>query len=267
MTATDTDPPTRMEHRPDDPPVELVCPADTLSSALEAVGSVVSECRIVFSPDRLWASAIGPATVAAAEVELAPAAFETYRTNGRTLGIDLARIGDALSVAPGDGPVRLWLAPDGRLRFVAAGLEYAIAPLDPDSIRESPDLGAFPTEGTTVHTEGETIGSAIRAAGTLADHLVVGVTDDPALVAAADGDTDEISLTVPEGDLEALEPIPAEPATSTFSLSYLEAIGRVLPEDGVQLRLGEDRPLEIAFDLADGAGRARLVVCPRIEAR
>lgn len=262
MTAIDTQP-TRTEPHDHEPPVELVCRSDTLSSALETVGSVVSECRLHLTLEGLEISAIGPATVAAASVELEPAAFESYRTDGRTLGIDLSRIGDALSIASRE-PVRLWLDPDGRLRLAAAGLEYAIGLLDPDSIREPPNLEAFSMDGTTVHTEGETVGSAIQAAGTLADHLTLGVTDDPALVAAADGDTDEMSLTVPETDLNGIEPTPTEPSRSTFSLSYLEAVGRVLPDEAVRLRLGEDGPLEVAFDLADGAGRARLVVCPRI---
>ncbi|WP_114575551.1 DNA polymerase sliding clamp [Saliphagus sp. LR7] len=262
MTTTDTRP-TRTEQYDDEPPVELVCSADTLSTTLEAVGSVVSECRLRLGPDGLGISAIGPATVAAASVELEPAAFDSYRSDGRTLGIDLSRIDDALSVAP-RGPIRLWLDPDGRLRLAAEGLEYAIGLLDPDSIREPPDLEAFSMDGAAVQTEGETVGSAIRAAGTLADHLTLGVTDDPAFVAAADGDTDEMSLTVPESDLEGLERPPTEPSRSTFSLSYLEAIHRVLPDEAVRLRLGDDEPLELAFDLADGAGRARLVVCPRI---
>lgn len=262
MTATDNRP-TRTEQHDDGPPVELVCSADRLSTAFETVGSVVSECRLRLAPDGLRISAIGPATVAAAGVSLEPAAFESYRSDGRTLGIDLARIDDALSVAP-DGPIRLWLDPGGRLRLAAEGLEYAIGLLDPDSVREPPDLEAFSMEGTTVHTTGETVGSAIRAAGTLADHLTLGVTGEPALSAAAEGDTDEMSLTVPETDLDGIEPTPTEPSRSTFSLSYLEAVGRVLPDDEVRLRLGEDDPIEVAFDLADSAGRARLVVCPRI---
>lgn len=262
MTAIDTQP-TRAEQPGEESPVEFVCPAGTLSSALETIGSVVSECRLHASPDGLRISAFGPATVAAASVELEPEAFETYRSDSRTLGIDLSRIDDALSVAP-EGSVRLWLDPNGRLRLAAESIEYAIGLLDPDSIREPPDLEAFSMEGTTVHTTGEIVGSAIRAAGTLADHLTLGITDDPALVAAAGGDADEMSLTLPESDLGGLDPTPDEPVASTFSLSYMEAVGRVLPDEAVRLQLGEDEPCELAFDLADGAGRARLVVCPRI---
>ena len=250
-----------------DAPVRVVVRAATLRPLLSAVGALVDECRLTFGTDGIRAAAMDPATVAAVEVALAASAIESYAADGSTVGVDVERLVDVLSMADRDALVTLALDPESlRLHVVAGELTYALGLFDPESVRGPGDVDALGFEHTAALTlPGETVGRFVTAAGMVADHLALAV--DPAeerFVASADGDTDDVRFVVPAEEATAFE---AGPADSLFSLSYLECIERAVPSGtDVRVTLGEEAPLGVEYEVADGGGRVEAFVAPRLQA-
>lgn len=248
-------------------PLRLVVPAPTLRTAVDALRALVDECRMTFDEDGLRVDAMDPATVASVSLELAPAAFETYDVDGRTLGVPLERLDDVLSVAGREDTVALAFDPETRRLDVAAGgVDYAMALLDPESVRSPPDLEAMAFEFTASATVGaDALSRAVRAADMVSDHATVGVDDGGetgALVVAAEGDTDDVVTRLDGEELAALSPGAAE---SLYSVDYLRALDRAVPTGAsVDLRLGDEVPLSLSFDVADGSGRVEYALSPRI---
>ncbi|MFC7234512.1 DNA polymerase sliding clamp [Halosegnis marinus] len=237
--------------------------ADRLRACVSALGALVDECRVELAPEGLRVRAMDPATVAAVDLRLDRAAFDRYEATGTTVGLALDRLEEALATA--EGSVELALRPETHTLRVASGdFEYALGLVDPSAIRSPPDAIA-PDEGAdlaAVTLSGDTFGRAVDAAAGLADHLTLAVDPDgERFRVEAGGDTDEFTLDRAGADLPGFE---AREADSVLSVDYLRAVARELPDGPVDLRLGVEHPLYVTFDLADGDGRVRYAVAPRL---
>ncbi|MFC7135745.1 hypothetical protein ACFQRB_02325 [Halobaculum litoreum] len=254
-------------HDTADAPVRVRVRPDALRPLLSAVGALVDECRLAFAADGLRAAAMDPATVAAVEVELDADATESYTADGTVVGVDVDRLEEVLAMADGDEVATLALDPEAyRLHVHVGEVEYALGLFDPESVRGPGDADALGFEHTAALTlPGETVGRFVRAAGMVADHLTLAVDpSEEAFVAAADGDTDDVRFVVPREDTTAFE---AGEARSLFSLSYLECVERPVPSGtDVRVTLGEEAPLGVAYDVADGGGHVEAFVAPRLQA-
>ncbi|MFB6068906.1 MAG: DNA polymerase sliding clamp [Halobacterium sp.] len=263
MTET-THSPTRAQP-PTDPAFAAVADADTLETALDALAVFVDECVVRVTADGLAADAMDPATVAMVSLSLDADAFEAYDAPAEDvrLGVPLDRLRDVVGIADAGQPVELAFDAETRLLHVRVGeLAYTLALVDPDAIRSPPDrvdLADQYSAGAAL--DGDGFARAVDAAGMVADHLALGVEDD-ALYVRADGDTDSVDVAFPREDCADLD---AGPAHSLFSLQYLDGVAGALPDDQpVDLRFGEEAPIEAAFDVADGDGRVTFVVSPRL---
>ncbi|MFC7070084.1 DNA polymerase sliding clamp [Halobaculum lipolyticum] len=266
-SAPTADPPEQLSDVVADAPVRVRVRADTLRPLLGAVGALVEECRLTFGADGVRAAAMDPATVAAVEVELDAAATESYTADGTTVGVDVDRLDDVLAMADRDAVVTLALDPESfRLHVVAGELAYTLGLFDPESVRGPGDVEALGFEHTAALTlPGETVGRFVTAAGMVADHLTLAVDpDEGRFVASADGDTDDVRFVVPREDTAEFD---AGEARSLFSLSYLECVERAVPSGtDVRVTLGEEAPLGVAYEVADGGGRVEAFVAPRLQA-
>jgi proliferating cell nuclear antigen len=248
--------------------LHVVTRAETLQQAVALVGALVDECRVRFGDEGVEVTAIDPANVAAVGLSVDRAAFEAYDADGETLGVDLDRFGDVLSMADGDDLVELDLdAESRRLHLHVDGLAYTLALIDPDSIRSSParaDL-AVDAPAAVVLDESE-LDRAVSAADMVSDHLALAVDADAATFHVdAEGDTDDVSLTREADDL--LDISPGE-ARSLFSLDYLRDVAREIPSGtDVTLELGTEEPLVLSYGFADGVGSVEYLVSPRISRR
>lgn len=261
--ATRTDPPRN-------PAVSMVADPDTLSTALDAVGAIVDECVFAVDETGVSVEAMDPATVAMVSLDLEADAFDAFAVDtDRRLGVPLERLRDVVGIADAGQPIELALDPETRKLHVQVGeLAYTLGLIDPDAIRSPPDRVDLADQYAASATlDGDSVTRAVDAAGMVADHLALGAATGAeagdALSVRADGDTDAVEIEFERDDCQALDA--PEPVESLFSLQYLDSVTGATPGDRpVDLRFGDEAPIEVAFDVADGAGRVAFVVSPRM---
>jgi proliferating cell nuclear antigen len=238
--------------------------ADTLRTALDSVSVLVDECKIHLEEDGLAIQAVDPANVGMVDLSLSATAFESYEADGGVIGVNLSRLEDIAGMAEAGQLVHLELDEETRKLHIAIdGLEYTLALIDPDSIRQEPDLPDLDLPAEIV-IEGRDIDRAVTAADMVSDHIALGVDADAEhFYVDAEGDTDDVHLELDREDLIDLQ---AGDAHSLFSLDYLQDMNRAIPKDAeVTMELGEEFPIKMHFDIAEGEGAATYLLAPRIQ--
>ena len=238
--------------------------ADTLRTTLDSVSVLVDECKIHLEEDGLEVRAVDPANVGMVDLTLSASAFESYETDGGVIGVNLSRLEDIAGMADADQLVHLELDEETRKLHIAIdGLEYTLALIDPDSIRQEPDLPDLDLAAEIV-IEGRNIDRAVTAADMVSDHIALGVDEgEEYFYVDAEGDTDDVHLELTREDLIDLT---AGTAHSLFSLDYLKDMNKAIPKDAeVRMELGEEFPVKMHFDIAEGEGQVTFMLAPRIQ--
>ncbi|WP_323191762.1 DNA polymerase sliding clamp [Halostella sp. PRR32] len=239
--------------------------ADTIQRSIALVHALVDECRLHLDADGVRITAIDPATVAAVDLELGSAAFESYEATGGRLGVDLTRLDEIVGLADRDQFVRFELDAETRtLQITIDDLEYTLGLLDPETIRSPPDRTdlALDSPGEVV-LAAEQIGRAVKAGEMVSDQIAFGIDESAeTFYAEAEGDTDDVSLAQDANELVEFSPADAH---SLFSVEYLAAINREMPNGTeVDVQIGTEEPLVADFEFAEGDGSVTYLVSPRI---
>ncbi len=243
---------------------KAIVSAETLKTALDSVSVLVDECKIHLNEDGISIRAVDPANVGMVDLSLDATAFESYEADGGLIGVNLTRLEDIAGMADSGQLIELELDEETRkLHIQIDGLEYTLALIDPDSIRQEPDIPDLDLPAEVV-IEGKDIDRAVKAADMVSDHIALGVdaNADQFYVQAA-GDTDDVHLELDEGDLIDLQSGDAE---SLFSLDYLKDMNKAIANDGeVTMELGEEFPVKLHFEIAEGNGHVTFMLAPRIQ--
>ena len=238
--------------------------ADTLQATLDSVGVLVDECKIHLDDGGIEIRAVDPANVGMVDLSLDASAFESYEADGGLIGVNLVRLMDIAGMADSDQLVNLELDEETRkLHISIDGLEYTLALIDPESIREEPDLPDLDLAATII-IEGRDIDRAVTAADMVSDHIELGFDEGTEVFyVKAQGDTDDVHL---ELNAEDLIDLIVGPASSLFSLDYLQDMNKAIPKDAeVRMELGEEFPVKLHFDIAEGEGEVTYMLAPRIQ--
>ena len=238
--------------------------AETLQATLDSVGVLVDECKIHLDDGGIEIRAVDPANVGMVDLSLSAEAFESYEADGGLIGVNLVRLQDIAGMADSDQLVHLELDEETRkLHISIDGLEYTLALIDPESIREEPDLPDLDLAATIV-IEGRDIDRAVTAADMVSDHIELGVNEaEEVFYVKAQGDTDDVHL---ELDADDLIDLVVGPASSLFSLDYLQDMNKAIPKDTeVTMELGDEYPVKLHFDIAEGEGSVTYMLAPRIQ--
>lgn len=238
--------------------------AETLRSTLDSVSVLVDECKIRLNEEGIAIRAVDPANVGMVDLTLDASAFESYEADGDLVGVDLGRLEDLSGMAESGQLIDLGLDEEvQKLKLRMDGLEATMGLIDPDSIREEPDIPDLDLPATIV-LEGRDLNRAIMAADMVSDHMEFGVDPDrEVFYVDATGDTDDIRLELTRDELIEFDP---GPASSLFSLDYLRDINRAIPSDTeVQIRLGEEYPVKFTLPYAEGRGQVTYMLAPRIQ--
>jgi proliferating cell nuclear antigen len=133
------------------------------------------------------------------------------------------------------------------------GCEYIVA-----------EAGNVRCHDDEIGIEGRAIDRAVTAADMVSDHIALGVNEaDEYFYVDAEGDTDDVHLELTREDLIDLT---AGTAHSLFSLDYLKDMNKAIPKDAeVRMELGEEFPVKMHFDIAEGEGQVTFMLAPRIQ--
>jgi proliferating cell nuclear antigen len=237
---------------------------DTLEAALAPVSALVDECKVRFDEDGISIRAVDPANVAMVDMTLDEAGLESLVADEGVIGVDLDRLEDVIGMGGSDDLVSLELDAETRkLHIQIDDLSYTLALIDPDSIRQEPDIPDLELPATAA-MEGQHLLRGFSAADLVADR--VRIRGDPgaeAVVIAAEGDTDDVELTLGADELVSAD-VP-EAADSLFSLNYLTDMGVPIPDDViVTLRFGTEFPIKARYQAADYVSVENMLA-PRVE--
>lgn len=239
--------------------------ADKLGAILDSVDTLVGECKVHLTEDGIEIRAVDPANVGMVDIEASERAFESYDATGGTIGVGLERLQDVVGMADSDDMVELDLDKETRkLSVRVGGLDMTMALIDPESIRQEPEIPDLDLPAT-VAVEGGKIDRMVKAADLVSDHIAIGADEQAEeFYAEAEGDTDDVELRL--GNDDVLTAVVEESAHSLFSLGYLADIKSAIPSDAeVSLRLGSEMPVKLRYSLADGDVTVQNMVAPRIQ--
>ena len=243
---------------------KAIVSASTLQDALDSVSVLVDECKIRLNEDALSIRAVDPANVGMVDLTLEAAAFESYDADGGVIGVNLARLEDIAGMAGSGDLIHLELDEETRkLHIEIDGLSYTLALIDPESIRQEPDIPELDLPAEIV-VEGAQLDRGVTAADMVSDHIRLRVAEaDESFLIEAEGDTDDVDLELTREDLIALT---AGPADSLFSLDYLKDMNKAIPGDAeVTVELGEEFPVKLHYGFGEGLGQVTFMLAPRIQ--
>ncbi|SEO56868.1 proliferating cell antigen [Halogranum amylolyticum] len=243
---------------------KAIVSASTLRDALDSVSVLVEECKIRLNEDELAIRAVDPANVGMVDLSLEAAAFESYEADGGVIGVNLSRLEDIAGMANSDDLIQLELDEETRkLHIQIEGLSYTLALIDPDSIRQEPDIPDLDLPAEIV-LEGNQMNRGIKAADMVSDHIRLRVDEEAeAFYIEAEGDTDDVDLEITR---EELIDLTAGPADSLFSLDYLKDMNKAIPSDAeVTVELGEEFPVKLHYEFGEGMGHVTYMLAPRIQ--
>ena len=243
---------------------KAIVSASTLRDALDSVSVLVDECKIRLEEDEFAIRAVDPANVGMVDLSLDATAFESYEADGGVIGVNLARLEDIAGMANSGDLIHLELDEETRkLHIRIDGLSYTLALIDPDSIRQEPDIPDLDLSAEIV-VEGAQLGRGITAADMVSDHIRLRVDEaSETFHIEAEGDTDDVNLELGREDLIDLV---AGPADSLFSLDYLKDMNKAIPSDAeVTVDLGEEFPVKLHYEFAEGEGKVTYMLAPRIQ--
>ena len=240
--------------------------ADTLSETIGALTPILDECRIHLEPDGIEVQGVDPANVAMTRVELDANGFESYDAGGGLIGVDLERLAEVAGMAESGDLIQIELdEATNKLEIVVGdSLEFTMALIDPDSIRQEPDIPDLDLPAAYVFEGGE-LDRAITAADLCSDHIALEARADSELVFSAEGDTDDVEVTLADRDLLSGR-LEGDGAESLFSLDYLKDLRKPIgSETEVSMVCGDEMPAKLRYSLADGDVSVLNMLAPRIQ--
>lgn len=260
----------------------LIVRADVLQTFIERVQTIVDECKVRLTQDGVSTRAVDPANVCMTDQFIDPQAFESYEVpDDALIGVNLGQFAGYVSPAPSDEIIHLEHDPETRTISVEwGGHSWRMALIDPDSIRQEPDLPNLDLS-TEVDVPGRVFANAVKFSDSVSDHMKVatevdeegGRRSDATLVFSAEGDTDEYRGEYPDGEQVDFAGFDIDFASSLFSLDYLKDLAKVFAADEtVTLTHGQEFPIKLTSSPVVGSGddamqigRSQYMLAPRIQ--
>jgi proliferating cell nuclear antigen len=236
--------------------------AEVLKTILDAVSTLVDEAKIQVTPEGVSLKAVDPAHVAMVELSIGKKAFTEYKATDMDMGVDLDKLKDILKLAGAGEVIEMEYKEDQhRLVFKIGHITRRMALVDTANMGDPkvPNLN-LPNQVTVMAGE---LQQGIKASEAVSDHIAL-VAHGKSFELIADGDTDQVHLSLSDGDLIKIQA--PDKSRSLFSLDYFSNMSKVVKAtDAITLHLGSDYPVKIEFDIADGAGHITYLLAPRIE--
>ncbi len=243
--------------------IDAIVGGEVIKTAAKAIVSLVSEARFHFKDEGLHSRAVDPANVAMVIVDIPRESFDVYKVDEeKTVGVDVNRVYDILKAVKKKDLVEIKIEDESHMKVKFGSVEYSVALIDPSAIRKEPKIPELDLPAKIVLDAGE-FKKAIQAADKISDHVVFR-SDETGFYIEAEGDIDKITFHM--GEMELIE-FNKESARSMFSVEYLKEFVKIASSgDILTIYLGNNYPVRLIFDVADGRLKVEYILAPRIEA-
>ena len=235
---------------------------EVLKEVLSVVSTLVDEAKFTFNAQGLHLKVVDPAHVAMADITLSSKAFESYKAQETSLGIDIKKLMDVIKLAkPGDVIKLTHDEEKNSLIVKVSNITRRMQLVDTSSISDPkvPNL----TLPVSLKLEASHLTQGIRASESVSDHITLTVSAE-GFELSSKGDTDYVNLKLPKDLIKEINC--SENVKSMFSLSYFSnMIKSVGTGNDVSLSLGTDYPIMMEFEISEGKGRVKYLLAPRIE--
>ena len=235
---------------------------DLMRMIVETLGVVVEEARLDFSEDGLIVRVVDPSHVAMIKMEVDSAVFDTWEVDETNLGLEMRKLKEFLTLGSADDMVEMkYDDASGQATVHLGRIDLNLRPLD-NSTLNPPNVPSLDLPcGVTI--SGADLSQALRAARQVGD-LVNFSLDENIFSINVQGSTDSVNVQFTKDELVAIDC--NSPARSQYSLTYLIPMTKIFSGmENVNLRFGENFPLRLNFDFADGAGHVEYFLAPRVE--
>lgn len=241
--------------------------ADIFRETIDAISALVNECRLHLDANGIRTITVDTSNVAMVSLELSASAFENYSFTAESaeIGLDIEKIRSMMGMIGKDDTVILDIDDSGKkMKLSFGGYEYSLTLLDTKTIRKDPNTPNLNLPAV-LEIAGNTFYDAIKASAMVSDKIALSVSSDTKVFTLnAEGDSDRIKRELAVDDITYTQ---CDNARSLFSLDYLKDMGKTISHaEKVQIKLGNDHPVQFAFDFADGKGKIGYLLAPRIEA-
>lgn len=244
---------------------EAIAEKRVLQQLIDTYTPFVNEAKLHFGDDGIHVRTVDPANACMAITDLDKAAFESYDSPGSaTVGVNLDRIDERLSVGSTDDIVYLSLDMETRKLNVEVGrIDQTVALIDPDSVRQEPDLPELDLPNRFA-IEARELSEIQTATEMVSDHFEIqGNPKRETVTFYAKGDIDETTITFDKDDLTRFDVTDA--AKSRLSLAYFGELVKPMPPDAeVFVTFGNEFPILMEWVASEGDQETTSFLAPRI---
>jgi len=236
-----------------------------IQDSMKTVSDLISEGIFQLEDDGVKLVAADPAMVALVNFKLEKDVFEDYQLDEETkIGLNLENLYSILRRANSDDKIILEVKDDSKFYITIENgstreFSLPILNLSEDDIPSTEDL----EYSMSAELETAVLESAVKDALVVGDSVVISA-DSEGIYIEAEGDQSNVDFTIDKDAAGVLEFSGGE-ARSMFSLDYLNnMIGAKKLSDNVTIKLGDDFPMRLNFEVPEKA-RLSFVLAPRIE--
>jgi len=235
----------------------------TLRDVLKVVNPIVSEMKITAIVDGLSIRVVDPGSVSMAAIELSKEAFETYKSTGVELGIDLERLKEIVGIGKDSENMEMELDPEtNKLKCRIGQVTRRMGLIDATAIftPRLPDI----KPPALVKLATEDLAKGLKACSQVSGLVRVQVSEK-GLQLSGESATDTVIMYLPVDQLIAHE-CKGGLYKSKFSHDFLYWANRAVPATvPVRLEVGTDYPLIMRWEIAGGHGSVIYMIAPRVE--
>jgi len=240
----------------------------TWKTCVGAMVNLIDEAAFKFTPEGIKMKAMDPSHVALLDFELPASAFEEYKIKQpTTLGIGLIEMNKILARAKAEDELALELDEEKNrlaLTFKGVSTRRLSLPLIDVSEAELPEPKLQFT--ATADVVAGVIQDGLKDAEIVGDNVKFELSEDGFFLSAeSDKGTSELKLR--KGDQALPKLSVKQPAHAMFNIKYLSDMAKAAgSSDVITINLGTDLPIQLDLQVAEGKGRLRFLLAPRIEA-
>jgi len=234
---------------------------EILKEIVDITATLVSETKLNVSEDGIDLRTVDLAHVAMIDINISSSAFESFKSKDCELGVNLEKLKDVLRLSKTGEEIQLKHDEEkNRLVVNVGNITRMMALVDTAGMSDPkvPNLD----HKAVVTLKTAHLSRAIQATMGVSD-LVCFIVRPDGLEIGADGYTDKVSVDLDKDKLESLQC--KEKVRSIFPLDYLNRIVKEIKSETTTLQLGNDYPVKLEFELANGSGRAVYLLAPHIE--